>query len=92
MTEKTQKPEEDKKSIEPKKSTKVQKPTIGRTVHFLTEEGETLPAVVTQVHEDGTVNLRAFTNNDFSPPAILIKNVSEGNNDRQWSWPPRDGE
>lgn len=71
---------------------KTQKPTVGRIVHFLTEEGETLPAIITKVNEDGKVNLRLFTNNNQNQFAPLIGNVEHGKKEKQWSWPTRDGE
>jgi hypothetical protein len=70
---------------------KEQKPTIGRIVLFKTEEGETLPAIITRVNEDGLVNLRVFTNNEHNQFAVLLPNVEHGKKEKQWSW-PRDGD
>lgn len=88
----TQKPEETKKPEENKRPAKAQKPTIGRIVHFKTEEGDVLAAVIVGVNEDKTVNLNVFTNNDVSQPVIRIKNIEQGEGEKKWSWPPRDGE
>ncbi|MHB1418474.1 MAG: hypothetical protein ACYCX4_02640 [Bacillota bacterium] len=66
------------------------KPTVGRIVHFKTEEGETLPAIISKV-EDDVVYLRVFTN-DPGRPAPLFEGVKQGKKKGQWDWPPRDGE
>lgn len=83
---------ENSQKQEDKKQTKGQKPTVGRIVHFLTEEGETLPAIITKVNDDDTVNLQAFTNNEHGNSVALLKTIVHGKKERQWSWPPRDGE
>lgn len=49
----------------------IQKPTIGRIVFFVTEEEETLPGIITKVNDDGTINLRVFTNQEHGSGAIL---------------------
>lgn len=68
------------------------KPTVGRIIHFLTEDGETLPAIITRVGEDKKVNLQVFTNSEHGASAALFKNIEQGKGRKQWSWPPRDGE
>ncbi len=78
--------EEDKKII------KIQKPCVGRIVHFAIEKDEILPAIIVGVNDDETVNLRVFTNGEFAQAAMLLRNVKEGTKEKQWSWPPRDGE
>ena len=37
------------------------KPTVGRIVHYQTEDGNTLPAMIVKVHSDTCVNLQAFS-------------------------------
>jgi hypothetical protein len=71
---------------------KEQKPSISRIVLFQTEEGESLPGIITKVNESGTVNLRLFTNNEQNQFAPLLVNVEHGKKEKQWSWPSKDGE
>lgn len=77
-----------------KKPAKTQRPTVGRIVRFLADGGEVLPAIITKVNEGGstTVNLRLFTNSDQSQITPLLTGVAQGKKERQWNWPPREGE
>lgn len=63
------------------------KPTIGRIVHYKTDDGTTLPAIILAVHSDTCVNLEVFGAGlleDSQPTSVL-----EGTGTAQWQWPPR---
>lgn len=42
-------------------------PTVGRVVHVPTGEGP-VPALITRVNPDGTINLRVLTDSSDNPP------------------------
>jgi hypothetical protein len=70
------------------------KPTVGRIVHYRTEQGTVLAAMVTQVSED-KVNLVVFADNEHNKqgyPTFLLQGVEQGKKKGQWDWPPREGE
>lgn len=79
----------------------VQKPTVGRVVHYVLPEGKNAgqvrPAIVVDVWSATCVNLRVFVDglNDY-PDGIKLENewktsILEGNPDQlgRWFWPPR---
>jgi len=73
------------------------KPTIGRTVHFRGANrdgsaGDVYAAIITAVHENGTVDLVTF-----GPNSVYFQhNVPQDDHPQSaeplagcWSWPPR---
>ena len=66
-----------------------QKPTVGRTVHFLATSGDVGPyaAIVTAVNPDDTVELVTFGRNSvyFNHAVSFSEEPAAG----CWSWPPR---
>lgn len=75
-----------------------QKPSVGRIVHYgyyqpwRDVEGEKLVAVaaiVTQVNEDGTVNLAIFLPSGGLPTTASYVKQSETLEKDSWMWPPR---
>jgi hypothetical protein len=66
------------------------KPTVGRIVHYSPSDlyfrGETWAAIVTAVHEDGSVNICAFSKKGDPTP---LSKVCEGDRPGTWSWPLR---
>lgn len=69
------------------------KPSIGRIVHFNFDD-QVVPAIITSVHEDDTVDLTAFFIrgivhfSDIEEDEFLADGGSAGNNGT-WFWPPR---
>jgi hypothetical protein len=62
-----------------------QKPTIGRIVHYVTEQGTVRPAMIVQIFDQAsyppgsdTVNLQVFTDfgNDGSDPELASATIS----------------
>lgn len=77
-----------------KVSAPVQKPSIGRTVHYAPPQEcvgpKSLclyPAIISQVNEDGTVELATFGPNSlyFQHKVAFAEALAPG----FWSWPPR---
>ena len=62
-----------------------QRPSIGRIVLFR-KAGDTLPAIITQVWSQTLVNLTVFTDGGPTEP---YSSVEQGDDERQWNWPPR---
>lgn len=68
----------------------MQKPTVGRTVHYQSynERGKcAYAAIITQVNDDGTVELVTF-----GPNSVYFQHAvpySEEPKESHWSWPPR---
>lgn len=52
------------------------KPTIGSPVLFVTEQGATLPAVVVNALEDGTVNVQVFKD-ESTPNLAYVAGVEQ---------------
>jgi hypothetical protein len=74
------------------------KPSVGRIVHFgqptYTSEPDGVvawAAIVTWVHEDGSVNLRVFHPSAFANADQHHERVKESETleAARWSWPPR---
>lgn len=67
--------------------------TIGRIVHFRTENGRVFPAIVTDVHSDDLVNLRVFEDSHDFPweTSVQKQDETEGASieNQRWFWPPR---
>lgn len=68
-----------------------QKPSLGRIVlvnpHGATNE---LPAIVTAVHSDDCINVRAFSDNSDNPLWVTSCTPQESNPEGYgWRWPPR---
>jgi hypothetical protein len=67
-----------------------QKPTVGRMVHYQSynEKGEcAYAAIITQVNEDGTVELATM-----GPNSLYFQHkvaFSETPKPSHWNWPPR---
>lgn len=59
-------------------------PTIGRIVHVRIGD-QTLPAIVTRVHSEKSVNVRVFGDDDEIPEHL--SSVVQGTGDLQWQWP-----
>lgn len=79
------------------------KPTIGRIVHYVLPDGLNAmahrPAIITDVREDGTVDMQVFTTGDGSgvgdglPGVFRQAAVRADEKDRMagtWHWPERD--
>jgi hypothetical protein len=66
---------------------------IGRTVHFVWEDGKFSPAVVTRVwNEEGTVNLDVAHDTGFSVIHTLKTSVryNEQSEPLTWHWIPKE--
>jgi hypothetical protein len=70
----------------------VQKPSIGRIVHF-TDRGHTCAAIVTAVDEDSadqmTVNCTVFLQNGTTMAYGGAQYDHHGTRHGMWRWPPR---
>ena len=67
------------------------KPTVGRTVHFQrTADGPPEAAIVSAVHQDGTVSLHAAWNN-AGHPWKLEQRIPHADKPTPgaWNWPPQ---
>lgn len=65
-------------------------PTVGRIVHFQSynEKGEcAYGAIITQVNEDGTVELATFGRNSLYFQHSVPQ--SEEPKESHWNWPPK---
>lgn len=65
------------------------KPTIGRIVAFQTN-GAIIPAIITHVYDQDTVNLVAFTDGHqlrWNRPSRLCTDIKFGLDENQWRWP-----
>jgi len=61
-----------------------------RIVRFQNPDGTFIPAIVTGVNSDGSVNLHLFPNvKTQSWMQTFVTSVIEGDTPGQWSWPPR---
>jgi hypothetical protein len=67
------------------------KPTIGRIVHFVDDDGSEWPAVITRVFSDTRVNLQVFRDSDVTPrTSVPLIEVSGDPSSRfSWHWPQR---
>ena len=68
----------------------VQKPTVGRIVHFFNRQGKdlfTLAALVLAVNGD-LVDLKVFRTGRFGGD-FEVSNVAMGKEHGQWDWPAR---
>lgn len=63
----------------------MQKPSVGRIVHYHVEDCESLAAIITAVVDDEVVHLCVLAPDGMS----FQKNVLFGDGDGRWSWPPR---
>ena len=78
--------------LPPKKS--ASRPTVGRIVHYRTEQDTVLAAIITQVSEN-SVNLVVFADSEHNRqgyPTFLLQDIGQGKKKGQWDWPPREGE
>jgi hypothetical protein len=67
------------------------KPTIGRIVHFIEQDGaKPLPAVITEVHSDTCVNLSVIPNVEHKSPHLVTSVTNHEGSQPRWMWPPRD--
>ena len=76
-----------------------QKVTVGRIVHYVIETGRHLPAIVTDVHNDGTEGYRVNLFIFWDPAIPRQYNLKDGvircphdEKDKQpdtWHWPER---
>lgn len=69
------------------------KPTVGRIVHYIPEwagaggaSANPLPAIITAVYDNDTVELGVFGRNYY--PATAIYHAAQAN-PGTWFWPPR---
>lgn len=77
----------------------MQKPSIGRIVHFIpsneicADEGvDRVAAIITAVESDSMVNLKAFFDNSFRSVrcvSVPFKDVCDVESGYYWEWPPR---
>lgn len=91
--------EEPQELLNPPQEQVMQKPTVGRIVHYRSDrpqdpKGQPYPAVITHVWSDQCVNLHVLGDGSFplvrqSPPHAMPTSVMLGNEPGQWSWPPR---
>ena len=67
-------------------------PSIGRIVHFVTDGGVRLPAIITRVHSEVFVNLKIFTD-DAEPgrweTTVMYEHDCDKVPVRTWHWPER---
>lgn len=61
-------------------------PTIGRILQYLDHQGKIVPAIVTGVNADGTVDLHVFPTNVMQVKEISASAESGAGG---WRWPPR---
>jgi hypothetical protein len=61
------------------------KPSVGRIVHYQTQAGNTLPAMIVKVHNDTCVNLHVFQ--DSNEPGRWMTSVVQGTGPITWAWP-----
>jgi hypothetical protein len=69
----------------------MQKPTIGRIVHYKQDEQQTWPAMIVQV-DDGDLTLHVFTIDGFKTVEVEDRDMAEGPRQAQpgqWWWPER---
>lgn len=71
------------------------KPSVGRTVHYITAKKSHRPAIITHVWEDGSVSLHIMTvpSLDFMGSHDLDKVVYRDEKDGlagTWHWPERE--
>lgn len=66
------------------------RPSIGRIVHFRTNEEQTEPyaAIVTKVWNDTNVNVTVFREDGSTQSETSVPHFSSITGGRQWSWPP----
>lgn len=68
-----------------------QKPSIGRIVRYVDDDGEEFPAIILRVANDGTVSLKIMTESGDYALSGVPHNESRDESERQtWHWPPRD--
>lgn len=65
----------------------MQKPSIGRIVHYVNHSGQHLAAIVTKVN-DSTVHLGVF---DDAYVVIKYVDYDESTGINTWHWPEREG-
>lgn len=63
--------------------------TVGRIVHYRYHDGQDIPAIVTKVWNQTTVNLTLFPDH-FSANPAWVESVLEGTGEGTWHWPARD--
>ena len=61
-----------------------QEVTKGRIVYYKDSEERVFPAIVTNVNEEGAVNLQVFAIEKIYPALV----VEQGENQGQWDWMP----
>jgi hypothetical protein len=62
----------------------VDKPTIGRIVHYKERGGTIFPAIITAVWSETCVNLGVFTSVYVEKTSVLL-----GDAEMEWNWPVR---
>ncbi len=71
------------------------RPTIGRIVHFKAAGdcgGDIYPAIVTKVHDDGTIDVTTFGSQSLYWHQKVAELTPDKNLERAgWFWPPREG-
>lgn len=64
------------------------KPSVGRIVHLITNNGEIHAAIICYVHSDTCVNLAVFDVNGNHRHETSVSFNPE-NKPGTWNWPPR---
>lgn len=65
----------------------MQKPSIGRIVHYVNHDGRHLAAIVTKVN-DSTIHIGVF---DDSYVVVKYVDYDESAGSNTWHWPEREG-
>jgi hypothetical protein len=63
------------------------KAKFGTTVQYTDDRGEAVPAIVTEVVNESTVNLKVFCNH-LSAFAPFVRNVPYGTGPERWQFIP----
>lgn len=67
------------------------KPTLGRIIRFVEPTGIERAAIVTLVHEDGTINVTVFrANGDTYGASKIPEDANIKPRGNSWHWPPRE--
>lgn len=60
------------------------KPAIGRIVHYKHQNGELYPGIITRVHNETCINLKVFCD---TLPDEFRSSSTLGEGPYQWQWP-----